>query len=173
MGGEIWTRKSTVIHNTLFPRQRTKILLAKYQYFYATKLQLGSQLNFINFTHGSLLAQDSRRNSQGLSLKSSALSLAISAAIQRGKVSILKYQNPNSADTSATNSLYIVSPREQAGFAHLTEVFCVHNPVSAEVGCSSSGLRTRRTDWQTASTTGFFAFSECWHLPKKRAFRFN
>lgn len=171
-GGEKRTRKSTVIHITSFPRQRTKIPLAKYQYFYATKIQLGSQLNFTNFTRGSLLAQDSRRNSQGLSLKSSALSLSASAATERGERIISKDQNPNSADTSTTNFPYVVSRRVQTGLTPLTEVFHVHNPVW-EVGCSSGGSWTRRTDWQTASTTGLSAFSEYWHLPKKRAFRFN
>lgn len=67
-GGETRTGKSTVIHITLFPRQRTKTLLAKYQYFYAAKIQLDFQLHFIKFTPGTLLAQDRRRNSQGLSL---------------------------------------------------------------------------------------------------------
>lgn len=97
-GGKVWNRMSTVIHITLFPRQRTKILLTKYQYFYTTKIQLGSQLNFINFTRGTLLARDSRRNSRGLSLKSFALSLTISTVTERGKKMIIsKYQNPNSA----------------------------------------------------------------------------
>lgn len=67
-GGETQTRKSTVIHITLFPRQRTKTLLAKYHYFYATKIQLDSQLHFIKFTPGTLLEQGRQRNSQGLSL---------------------------------------------------------------------------------------------------------
>lgn len=67
-GGETRARKSTVIHITSFPRQRNKTLLAKYQYFYATKIQLDSQLHFIKFTPETWLTQDRRRNSQRLSL---------------------------------------------------------------------------------------------------------
>lgn len=174
-GGKIRTRKSRVIRITFFPRQRTKILLAKYRYFYATKIQLGSQLNFTNFTRGSLLAQDSRRNSQGLSVKSSALSLAISAATEKGKKDYLQVPEPKFCRHIHHRLPVGCQSQVQTALTRSTEVFSVPKLVFAEVGCSSGGQGswTRRTDGQTASSTGLSAFSECWHLPKKRAFRFN